>query len=240
MAGGAVLRAAGQLKVKMAAIAANMLQVGRETVELSDGMFCAGPAQLPFTVVANAAYLHGFLVPAGMELGLTAIVSYDPGNTSYFPDEKGHMNVAATYANAAGAVVLEVDPHSGAVAISDAAIVHDCGRLINPLIVDGQIQGAFAQAIGAVLLEELSYGADGQPRSTTLLDYLIPAFGSVPAVRILHRETPSALEGGFAERARRGSSSCPPPSSTRFTTHCALSGSACFRPTSGRRTSGAC
>jgi carbon-monoxide dehydrogenase large subunit len=107
------------------------------------------------------------------------------------------MNVAATYASAAGGVVVEVDPATGAVHILDAAIVHDCGRVINPMIVDGQIQGAFAQAVGTVFLEELVYSPEGQPLATTLLDYVIPAFGSVPRVRIKHRETPSELAGGF-------------------------------------------
>jgi carbon-monoxide dehydrogenase large subunit len=65
------------------------------------------------------------------------------------------------------------------------------------MIVDGQIQGAFAQAIGAVLLEEIVYGEDGQILTSTMLDYLVPTFGNVPRIRALHRETPSALPGGF-------------------------------------------
>ena len=65
------------------------------------------------------------------------------------------------------------------------------------MIVDGQIQGAFAQAIGAVFLEEIRYGDDGQLLTSSLLDYLVPAFGSVPKIRVVHRETPSPLLGGF-------------------------------------------
>lgn len=204
MAGGAVIRASRKLRDKMRAIAANMLQADTASVELSEGMFRSAGAELPFVAVANAAYLHPFLVPPDLEFGLTETVVYDPRNTSYFPDEQGAMNVAATYATAAGGVVVEVDPATGAVAILDAALVHDCGRVINPLIVDGQIQGALAQAVGAILLEEITYDHDGQPQTVSLLDYLVPAFGSVPRVRIRHRETPSELEGGFRGAGEAG------------------------------------
>jgi aerobic carbon-monoxide dehydrogenase large subunit len=107
------------------------------------------------------------------------------------------MNVAATYATAAGAAVVEVDPLTGNTLIRDFAIVHDCGRIINPAIVDGQVQGAFAQAVGTVFLEEIVYDSAGQPVTASFQDYLVPAFGSVPRARIRHRETPSDLPGGF-------------------------------------------
>jgi aerobic carbon-monoxide dehydrogenase large subunit len=197
MGGGAVLKAATQVRDKMAAIAAHMLGVGAADVVLDGGFFRAGEAVLPFAAVADVSYLHTFVLPAGMDMALSASVTYDPGNTSPFPDEKGHMNPAATWATAAGAVVVEVDVNTGQVAIRDAVIVHDCGRVINPTIVEGQIQGAFAQAVGGVLLEELVYSDDGQLLTSSLFDYLVPQFGSVPRVRIDHRETPSETLGGF-------------------------------------------
>ena len=197
MGGGAVMKAAAELRQRMTRIAAHMLQVEPSAITLADGTFSAGEAALPFAAVASAAYLHTFLLPPGMDMGLCVVASYDPGNTSPFPDEQGRMNPAATYASAAGAAVVEVDVQTGEVAILDAVIVHDCGTIINPAIVDGQIQGAFAQAVGAVFLEEIQYGEDGQLLTSSLLDYLIPAFGSVPKMRVVHRETPSPLPGGF-------------------------------------------
>jgi carbon-monoxide dehydrogenase large subunit len=197
MGGGAVFRAAERVRSKMQSIAANMAGATPDAVVLERGMFRAGEQELPFQAVANAAYLHTFLLPPGQDPGLSVIEAYDPGNTSSFPDEHGHMNVAATYATAAGAAVVEVDPLTGHALIKEFAIVHDCGRIINPAIVDGQIQGAFAQAVGSVFLEEFVYDSVGQPQTTTLLDYLVPTFGSVPRARIRHRETPSALAGGF-------------------------------------------
>jgi carbon-monoxide dehydrogenase large subunit len=197
MGGGAVIKAATELRDRMMAIAAHMLETDAANVTLDDAMFRAGEAELPFPAVASAAYLHTFLLPPGTDMGLCVVASYDPGNTSPFPDEQGRMNPAATYATAAGAAVVEVDVQTGNVAILDAVIVHDCGTIINPMIVDGQVQGAFAQAVGAIFLEEIQYGDDGQLLTSSLLDYHIPAFGSVPKVRIVHRETPSPLLGGF-------------------------------------------
>jgi carbon-monoxide dehydrogenase large subunit len=204
MGGGAALRAAERVRAKMQRIAAGMLGTSAEAVALDRGMFRAGEHELPFQAVAAASYLHTFLLPAGESAGLSAMEAYDPGNTSPFPDETGRMNVAATYATAAGAAVVEVDPLTGNSLIRDFAIVHDCGRIINPAIVDGQIQGAFAQAVGSVFLEELVYDAAGQLRTTSLMDYLVPAFGSVPRARIRHRETPSGLAGGFRGAGEAG------------------------------------
>jgi aerobic carbon-monoxide dehydrogenase large subunit len=201
MGGGAAFRAAERVRAKMIRIAAGMLDVPADAVVLDRGMFRAGDnggdQEVPFPAVAAAAYLHTFLLPPGESAGLSVFDAYDPGNTSPFPDEKGHMNVAATYATAAGAAVVEVDPLTGNTLIRDFAIVHDCGRMINPAIVDGQIQGAFAQAVGSVFLEEIVYDAAGQPLTASFQDYLVPAFGSVPRARIRHRETPSDLPGGF-------------------------------------------
>lgn len=197
MGGGAIMKGTAELREKMTAIAANMLEVDVADVTLSDGLFHAGEATLPFAAVAGAAYLHTFLLPPGMDMGLSVVASYDPGNTSPFPDAEGKMNVASTYAAGAAAALVEVDISTGEVSILDFAMVHDCGTVINPMIVDGQIQGAFAQAVGTVLFEELVYDENGQLLTATLLDYLIPAFGSVPRARPVHVETPSPLLGGF-------------------------------------------
>jgi carbon-monoxide dehydrogenase large subunit len=197
MGGGAVIKAARQIKEKMTAIAAHLLQADSNNVELSDGAFRMGEAAVPFADVAGAAYLHTFLLPPGMDPGLSVVAGYDPGNTSPFPDEKGHLNVAATYGSGAAAALVEVDVNTGQITILECTLVHDCGVVINPLTLDGQIQGAFAQAVGALLLEELNYSDDGQPLNASMLDYSIPAFGDVPRPRVIHRETPSALLGGF-------------------------------------------
>ena len=181
MGGGAVLKAAGQIKEKMTAIAANMLQTQPAALELVDGVFRAGEAALPFAEICSAAYMHTFLLPPDTDMGLATIAGYDPGGTSHFPDpETGHLDVGATYSSAAAAAVVEVDANTGRTTIRDVVIVHDCGTVINPMILDGQMQGAFAEAVGATFFEELVYSPEGQPLCSTLLDYQIPAFGDVP------------------------------------------------------------
>jgi carbon-monoxide dehydrogenase large subunit len=93
--------------------------------------------------------------------------------------------------------VVEVDLSTGRVGVRAATIVHDCGAVIDQLIVEGQIQGGFAQGLGAVLLEAVEYDPAGQPLARTFADYLMPTALDVPAVRIVHQGTPSAMPGGF-------------------------------------------
>jgi carbon-monoxide dehydrogenase large subunit len=87
--------------------------------------------------------------------------------------------------------MVEVDPATGLVQILRYLVVHDCGRVINPLILDGQIQGGVAQGIGSALYEEVRYSPDGQLLTATYLDYLIPTMTEVPDIVVGHHETPS-------------------------------------------------
>ena len=197
MGGGAVIKAARRVRDKMVAIAAGLLDAPADRIEVSGGFFRLGEAAIPFAQIASAAYLHTFLLPPGMDPGLSVIVGYDSFNTSPFPDERGKMNVAATYATAAAAAVVEVDPATGVVSVQDLTIVHDCGTVMNQVILDGQIHGAVMQAVGQTFFEELHYDENGQPLTTTLLDYAIPTFGDIVEPKIVHRETPSDLLGGY-------------------------------------------
>jgi carbon-monoxide dehydrogenase large subunit len=89
--------------------------------------------------------------------------------------------------------MVEVDAATGAVKILRYVVAEDCGVLINPMIVEGQVAGGVAQGVGAALMEEVVYGAGGQLLSGTFLDYLIPSAGEVPAVEIRHLVTPSTV-----------------------------------------------
>jgi carbon-monoxide dehydrogenase large subunit len=96
-----------------------------------------------------------------------------------------------TFASGVHVAAVEVDPLTGAVRILRYVVVHDCGRVINPLIVEGQIQGGIAQGIGGALFEQLVYDADGQLVNGTLMDYGLPRANDVPNVEMHHQETPS-------------------------------------------------
>jgi carbon-monoxide dehydrogenase large subunit len=128
--------------------------------------------------------MNNYTLPEGEEFGLEENDYYDPP--------------LVTMANAAHIVQLSVDAEDGRVEIEDYAVVHDCGRLINPMIVDGQIHGGAAQGIGEALMEEFIYDDEGQLQNATLLDYLLPTAEDVPLFKVEHIQSPSIdTVGGF-------------------------------------------
>jgi carbon-monoxide dehydrogenase large subunit len=98
-----------------------------------------------------------------------------------------------TYANGVHLAVVEVDVDTGKVQVLRYVVVHDCGTVINPMVVDGQVQGGVAQGLGNALYEEMIYDLDGQPLTTSYLDYLVPTSMEVPRIEIGHVQTPSPL-----------------------------------------------
>ena len=109
-------------------------------------------------------------------------------------EETAHFDPpSATFANSTHAVIVEVDPDTGHIRFDRYVIVHDCGTVINPLIVEGQIYGATAQGIGGTIYEHLVYDANGQPHATTFMDYLIPTSHDIPKLELDHIETGSPL-----------------------------------------------
>ncbi|MDE3204460.1 MAG: xanthine dehydrogenase family protein [Acidobacteriota bacterium] len=186
MGGGAVLQAAGALRARMASLAAG----------LGIDLPAEGPLdESAYRRVAEVAWWHPHLLPPGSPLGLAEIAVYSPGFTG--PQAWGGANHDETYGSHATGVAVEVDPVTGDVKILDALLVSDCGVVVNPAVVVGQHQGGFAQGLGAALYEEIRYNPDGQPLSTTLLDYAIPTATDVPVLAVVHRPTPSELLGGM-------------------------------------------
>jgi aerobic carbon-monoxide dehydrogenase large subunit len=115
-----------------------------------------------------------------------------------------------TWANGAHAAVVEVDPELGHVSLLRYAVVHDCGNLINPMIVEGQIHGGVAQGIGAALLEDLPYSENGQPLGVTLADYLLPSATDVPFLEVEHMISPSPLNPLGIKGMGEGGAIAPP------------------------------
>ncbi len=138
-----------------------------------------------FQDVAEVAYsFRNGALPEGEEFGLEASEFYDPP--------------VVTIANAVHIVEVAVDARDGRISIENYCIVHDCGRVINPMIVDGQIHGGVAQGIGEVLMEEMVYDENGQLVNASLLDYLLPTAMDVPNMQIHHMESPTIdTTGGF-------------------------------------------
>ncbi|MCL6563076.1 MAG: xanthine dehydrogenase family protein molybdopterin-binding subunit [Firmicutes bacterium] len=184
--GGAALEAAGRLRDKILAIGAHLLEAAPEDVELRDGTVAVKgvPARsLSLAEIGRVAHWVPAKMPSGMEMGLEASSRYVPP--------------PITFSNGCHAAEVEVDPKTGRVRIQRYVVVEDCGVMVNPTIVEGQIIGGVAQGVGAAFLEELGYGEDGQPWATTLMDYHLPSVTDVPRVECLHLETPSAVPGGM-------------------------------------------
>src|SRR5258706_6659182 len=112
--------------------------------------------------------------------------------------------------NAVHVVVVEVDIETGQLKILKYVVVHDCGNMINPLLVEGQIRGGTAQGIGNALLENLVYNDDGQLVTSSLMDYLIPTAMDVPNIEIAHVVTPSPSSVGGVKGMGEGGAIAPP------------------------------
>jgi aerobic carbon-monoxide dehydrogenase large subunit len=182
LAGGASFRAATTIRDRLVSFAAKELEADAGDLELGAGrVFVTGSPDRGVAIadLARWAYHRPERLPEGMEPMLEAVATYDadPGT--------------GTFANAAQLVLVEVDPGTGGVAVLGFWVVEDCGRMINPLVVDGQVHGGVAQGLGGALLEELVYDADGQLLTTTFMDYLLPGASDVPTIVVRHLETPS-------------------------------------------------
>jgi carbon-monoxide dehydrogenase large subunit len=178
--------AADRVGDKLRALAVHRLEAAAPDVELAGGRaFVRGfpdrsIALAEITRIAYSPPVGG--LPEGLTPGLEATVYCDlPG-----PTFSGAVHIA----------VVEVDPATGRVTVRRYALVEDCGRVINPVIVEGQIHGAVAQGIGEALLESVVYDDDGQLLTATLMDYALPRADDLPLFEIGHLETPSPLTPG--------------------------------------------
>ncbi len=182
VAGNAINEAAKDVKKKVLKHAGEHFEVAEEDLEIADGsVHVKGVPSRSITLgelAQMANPLRGAVKP-GTEPGLEA--------TNYFGPERG--------ATASGmhAMIIEVDPGTYNVDIQKLVVVHDCGRVINPLILDGQIHGGVAQGIGNAFFEELVWDENGQLLNASFMDFVIPSAMEVPSMDIGHEETPSPL-----------------------------------------------
>lgn len=178
MAGGAVSKAAEELARRLRIHGAHLLQCQPEDVEIRDGAVTDGLSSVAFPEIAAAWYLHPDRLPDDVN---TAGLEVTEG---YKPDIDTGVFTYATHA-----AIVEVDPRSGRTEILDYVIFEDCGRRVNPMILDGQSYGGAAQGIGTALFEEVIYDAAGQPLTSTLADYIMPGPAELPHIRLGHMET---------------------------------------------------
>jgi carbon-monoxide dehydrogenase large subunit len=186
--GGATKRAAGLLAERIKEVASHLLEAAPGDLEVAEGkVFVAGSPEQHVTIekVARAVHLEAHLLPEGEAGTLDATAGFDP---------------PGTFSNATHGVVVEIDPETGAVRLDRYVVVEDCGVMINPMIVEGQVRGGVAQGIAAALYERLVYDDEGQLVTSTLMDYLVPTTTEIPPIEILHLETPCE----FSETGAKG------------------------------------
>jgi carbon-monoxide dehydrogenase large subunit len=182
-AGSSAQIAGANVRAQVVALAARVLGVAADAIDVEDGHAIARGGNKPSLALGELARLAqgmpGFSFATGQTPGLE--------HTAYFTPPQ------ASYCNGTHVAEVEVDPFTGGVTILNYTVAHDSGNIINPLIVDGQVQGGVAHGIGNALFEWMQYDAAAQPLTTTFQDYLLPAAPNVPKCRIEHVETPNPL-----------------------------------------------
>jgi len=182
VAGPAVAQAAVEVADKTRRVAAELFECAAEDVVLRGGhaeVRGAPDRRLPFSRLARAALRSRASATAGGAPGLSACAFFYPGSV--------------TWAFGGQAVVVEVDVETGAVTLLRCVAVHDCGRPINPMIVEGQLHGGIAQGIGSALYEELVYDETGQLLTATFMDYCPPRADQIPALDVMSLDYPSTV-----------------------------------------------
>jgi carbon-monoxide dehydrogenase large subunit len=180
MGGGAVSQAAQVIGQRAKRIGAWLLQADVADVRLAGGSVVGQRGSVTLREIARAWYLTPQHLPPDVDTGgLEVTAGFKPSHD------------AGTFSYAAHAAIVAVDPETGLVEILDYVVCEDGGRLVNPMVVDGQIRGGTAQGIGTALYEAMPFDAHGQPLASTLLDYMLPGPTEVPPIRVLHMETPS-------------------------------------------------
>ena len=182
---GTVIKAARELRQRILAVAAFLLQVPVEQLTIANSVVQTIDRAKSITLreLAEKSFFSAKEIPQELNQGFEVTAFYDPKFGSF----------------AAGAhvVTVDVDPHTGLVEILRYVATEDVGTVINPAVVEGQIIGGIAQGIGEALLEEIVYDEAGQPRTVTLADYLVPSALEIPRIELHHANTPSAALGGF-------------------------------------------
>ncbi len=175
--GGAAAVAARKLATQLKEVAAYLLSVSADDIELSNGNATVRVSGESMSIddIAKTVHFRSHLLPAREE---------------YLLESHGSADPSGMFSNGCHAALVEIDAGTGAVCVLDYLVVEDCGVIVNPLVVDGQVRGGIAQGIGSTLYEEAEYSSDGQPLAGSFMSYLVPTAAEMPPIAIHHLETP--------------------------------------------------
>jgi aerobic carbon-monoxide dehydrogenase large subunit len=197
-AGSSITDAASQVRAKLVRAAANMLEAAPDDIEIEEGrVFVRGAP-------GSAIPLGGIVQASIPTFAKPGVASPDFEASAY------HHVPTVTYASAVHVASVEVDVGTGHVKLLRYVVAHDCGKVINPLIVEGQVHGGVAQGVGGALFEEMVYDGEGQLLTGTLMDYLIPTAMELPPLETVHLEYPSPRNPLGAKGLGEGGAISPP------------------------------
>ncbi|WP_062308905.1 xanthine dehydrogenase family protein molybdopterin-binding subunit [Polynucleobacter sinensis] len=213
---GTVFLAAEKLKTRIAAYAANVLKVNPEQLLFANGNISIvgrTDESIPFSrICGNFHWSPGLVQEAlgkDVTLALQETTFWSP-DVLNAPDGKDRINTSAAYGFALDVCGIEIDPDTCFAKVDEYITVHDAGKILNPLLADGQIYGAYSQAVGAALFEEFVYGSDGNFLSGTFADYRLPTASEIITPKIYHQESPSPFTPLGAKGIGEGNSMSTP------------------------------
>jgi CO/xanthine dehydrogenase Mo-binding subunit len=203
MSGNAVALAARGVREKALRIAADVLEAEPGDLEIESGLVHVKGVPGTSIPLRTVAVLSNPLRYAFDEAAKQATQFAGPGDDARPPVAVGdapglehtdyYSPIRSTFASGAHAAVVEIDPATWEIDVVSYAVVHDCGNVVNPMIVEGQVHGGVAQGVGGALYERMAYDADGQLQNASFMDFLMPFASEVPPVLIDHQQTPSPL-----------------------------------------------
>ncbi|WP_448626077.1 aerobic carbon-monoxide dehydrogenase large subunit [Geodermatophilus sp. URMC 64] len=203
MSGNAIALAARGVRQKALRIAADVLEANPDDLEIADGVVQVKGtpgAAIPLRTVAVLSnplrYAFDEAAKQATQFARTTSDDRPPvaeGDAPGLEHRDYYSPIRSTFASGAHAAVVEIDPATWQIEVVDYAVVHDCGNIVNPMIVEGQVQGGVAQGVGGALYERMAYDADGQLQNASFMDFLMPYASEIPDVVIDHQQTPSPL-----------------------------------------------
>ena len=194
--GGSASLAAAEVREKIQKVAAVLLEAPEDSISISRGIITSSEkpgAEMSYAAVCYAAYSLAYVVANDIELPLEATRTFKPGLINHFADEEGKINCYPSYSNAAYAAVCEVDIETGKVTLQKFAVTHDCGKVINPILVEGQACGAIGFGIGGMTGEDIQFDENGVQLTTDFTNYTMPRASDVPEIVMAHHDSPNPV-----------------------------------------------
>ena len=203
MSGNAIALATRNVKAKALRIAADALEVAEDDLEIVDGVVQvkgAPTTSMPLGTVAVLSNPLRYAFDDAAKAATQFAGTFDPDKPPVADDEEPGLEgrdfyspTQATFANGMHAAIVETDPVTAEIKILRYCVIHDCGTMINPMIVEGQVHGGVAQGVGGALYERMAYDESGQLLNASFMDFLMPYASEVPHIEADHLETPSPL-----------------------------------------------